>query len=48
VEVEERDPDLLMPHANAMIHIKLSMLRMDEIMGQTPMKDLDHIQLVLT
>jgi hypothetical protein len=24
------------------------MLRMDEIMGQTPLKDLDHIQLVLT
>jgi chromosome segregation ATPase len=24
------------------------MLRMDEIVGQTPLKDLDHIQLVLT
>jgi hypothetical protein len=37
-----------MPHANAMIYIKPSMLCMDEIMGQTPLKDLDHIQLVLT
>jgi thymidylate synthase len=37
-----------MPHANATVHIKLSMLLMDEIVGQTPIKDLDHIQLVLT
>jgi FtsZ-binding cell division protein ZapB len=37
-----------MPHAHATVYIKLSMLRMDEIMGQTPLKDLDHIQLVLT
>jgi hypothetical protein len=27
---------------------KTEHLRMDEIMGQTPLKDLDHIQLVLT
>jgi hypothetical protein len=27
---------------------KTKMLRMDEIVGQTPLKDLDHIQLVLT
>jgi hypothetical protein len=37
-----------MPHANATIYIKPSMLRMDEIMGKTPLKDLDHIQLVFT
>jgi hypothetical protein len=37
-----------MPHAHATVYIKPSMLRMDEIMGQTPLKDLDHIQLVLT
>ena len=48
VEVKERDPSLPMPHVNAMIYIKLSMLRMDEIVGQTPLKELDHIQLVLT
>jgi hypothetical protein len=30
-----------------MVYIKPSMLRMDEIMGQTSLKDLDHIQLVL-
>jgi hypothetical protein len=33
VEVEERDPALPMPHANATVHIKLSMLRIDEIVG---------------
>jgi hypothetical protein len=48
VEVEERDPVLLMPHAHSMVHINPSMLRMDEIVGQSPLKDLDHIQLVLT
>jgi hypothetical protein len=48
VEVEERDPVHSMPHANATIYIKPTMLRMDEIVGQTPLKDLDHIQLVLT
>jgi hypothetical protein len=37
-----------MPHANTMIYIKPNMLRMDEIVGKTPLKDLDHIQLVLT
>jgi hypothetical protein len=31
-----------------MIYIKPSMLRMDEIVVQTPLKDLDYIQLVLT
>ena len=48
VEVEECDPVLLMPHAYSMIYIKPSMLQIDEIVGQTPLKDLDHIQLVLT
>jgi hypothetical protein len=47
MEAEERDPSLPMPHANTMVHIRPSMLRMDEIVGQTPLKDLDHIQLVL-
>jgi hypothetical protein len=37
-----------MPHANTTIYIKPSMQRMDEIMGQTPLKDFDNIQLVLT
>jgi hypothetical protein len=48
VEVEEQDLVHLMPHANTMIYIKPNMMCMDEIMGQTPLKDLDHIQLVLT
>jgi hypothetical protein len=48
VEAEEQDPILPMPHALKTIYIKMSMLRMDEIVGQTPLKDLDHIQLVLT
>jgi hypothetical protein len=48
VKVEERDPVLPMPHAHATVYIKLRMIRMDEIMGQTTLKDLDHIQLVLT
>jgi hypothetical protein len=37
-----------MPHASIMVHIKPDMLRMDEIVDQTPLKDLDHIQLALT
>jgi hypothetical protein len=48
VEVEERDPVLLMPHTHSMVYIKPNMLQMDEIVGQTPLKNLDHIQLVLT
>jgi hypothetical protein len=48
VEVEERDPVLPIPHTHSMVYINPSMLRMDEIVGQTPLKDLDHIQLVLT
>jgi hypothetical protein len=48
VEVEEHDPILLMPHIHSMVYINPSMLRMDEIVGQTPLKDLNHIQLVLT
>jgi len=48
VEVEERYLALPMPHENATFHIKASMLRMDEIVVQTPLKDLKHIQLVLT
>jgi hypothetical protein len=37
-----------MPHTHSTVYIKPSMLQMDEIVGQTPLKDLDHIQLVLT
>jgi hypothetical protein len=48
VEVEECDPILPIPHAHSMVYINPSMLRMDENVGQTPLKDLDHIQLVLT
>jgi hypothetical protein len=48
VDIEERDPTLPMPHANTTVHIKPSMLRIDEIVAQIPLKDLDHIQLVLT
>ena len=48
VEIEELDLDLPMLHAHSMVYIKPSMLRMDEIVGQTPLKVLDHIQLVLT
>jgi hypothetical protein len=47
-EVEERDPFLSMPHENTTMYIKPIMLSMDGIVGQTPLKDLDHIQLVLT
>jgi hypothetical protein len=48
VEVEEQDPVHSLPHENTMVYITPSMLGMDEIMGQTPLKDLSHIQLVLT
>ena len=48
VEVEEQDSVHFMPQENTTIYIKPSMLRMDEILGKTPIKDLDHIQLVLT
>jgi hypothetical protein len=48
MEVEERDLVLPIPHAHTMFYIKPSMLRMDKIMGETQLKDLDHIQLVLT
>jgi hypothetical protein len=48
MEVEEHNPVLLIPHTHSTVYIKPSMLRMNEIMGQTPLKDLDHIQLVLT
>jgi hypothetical protein len=48
VEVEERDLVHSLPHANETVYITPSMLRMEEIMGQKPLKDLSHIQLVLT
>jgi hypothetical protein len=40
--------DSVLPKAHSMVYIKPSMIRMDEIVGQTPVKDLDQIQLVLT
>lgn len=46
MEVGECDSVLPKPHST--VYIKSSMLRMDEIVGQTPLKDLDQIQLVLT
>ena len=42
------DPVLPMPHTHSMVYINPSMLRMDEIVGQTPLNYFDHIQLVLT
>ena len=33
VEIEEQDPTLPLPHAHATVHIKSSVLRMDEIVG---------------
>jgi DNA repair exonuclease SbcCD ATPase subunit len=48
VPEEERESvqAILQPHVT--FHINPSMLRMDEIVGQTPLKDLSQIQLVLT
>jgi hypothetical protein len=48
VQEEERESvqEILQPHVT--FHINPSMLRMDEIVGQTPLKDLSQIQLVLT
>jgi hypothetical protein len=46
MEVGERNSILPKPHS--MVYIKLRMLQMDDIKGQTPLKDLDQIQLVLT
>jgi hypothetical protein len=40
--------DSVLPKPHSMIYIKPSMIQMDEIVGQTPLKDLDQIQLVLT
>jgi hypothetical protein len=47
VQEEERESvqAILQPHVT--FHINPSMLRMDEIVGQTPLKDLSQIQLVL-
>jgi hypothetical protein len=48
VKEEDRQSDkgILQPHVT--FHINPSMLCMDEIVGQTPLKDLSQIQLVLT
>jgi hypothetical protein len=48
VQEEERESvqAILQPHVT--FHINPSMLHMDEIVGQTPLKDLSQIQLVLT
>jgi len=47
VEVEEQDLVHSLPHTNTMVYITPSMLCMDDIVGKTPLKDLNHIQLVL-
>jgi hypothetical protein len=46
MEVGKRDSVLPKPHST--VYIKPSMIRMVEIVGKTPLKDLDQIQLVLT
>jgi hypothetical protein len=46
MEVGECDSVLTKPHST--VYMKPSILRMDEIVGQAPLKDLDQIQLVLT
>ena len=48
MEVEERDPVHPLLHMNTKFHITSSMMRMDDIVGQTPLKELSQIQLVLT
>jgi hypothetical protein len=48
VEEEEQDPVHTILQSNTTFHITPSMLCMDEIVGQTPLKDLIQIQLVLT
>jgi hypothetical protein len=47
VKVEEQDPIQSLPHTNTTVYIIPSMLCMDEIVWKTPLKDLNHIQLVL-
>jgi hypothetical protein len=44
----ERDTVHTIPQPSATFHITPSMLCMDEIVGQTPLKDLAQIQLVLS
>jgi hypothetical protein len=46
MEVVKRD--LVLPKPHSTVYIKLSMIQMVEIVGKTPLKDLDQIQLVLT
>jgi hypothetical protein len=48
--LEEGEWDIvhIIPQPNATFYITPSMLRMDEIMGKTPLKDLAQIQLVLS
>jgi hypothetical protein len=48
LEEGERDTVHTIPQPNTTFHITPSMLRMDEIVGQTPLKDLAQIQLVLS
>jgi hypothetical protein len=47
-EVGERDTIHTIPHPSATFHITPNMLCMDDIMGQTPLKYLAQIQLVLS
>jgi hypothetical protein len=48
VEEEEQDPVHTILQPNTTFHITPMMLHMDEIVGQTPLKYLAQIQLVLT
>jgi hypothetical protein len=43
---QESVQEILQPHVT--FHINPSMLRIEEIVGQTPLKDLSQIQLLLT
>jgi uncharacterized coiled-coil DUF342 family protein len=47
-EASERDTVHTIPQPSATFHITPSMLRMDEIVGKTPLKDLAQLQLVLS
>jgi hypothetical protein len=46
--MEVREHDSVLPKPHSTVYIKPSMIQMDEIVGQTPLKDLDQVQLFLT
>jgi hypothetical protein len=47
-ESSERDIVHTIPQPISTFHVTPSMLRMDEIVGQTPLKDFAQLQLVLS